>query len=140
MLELYRKQLDVSAGATIPSLAFSPTDNLLAWTDSEGNLSRWSKPIPPGFPSGSKPVASKSAAAEKVEGNKARFEELFGDIGEGDIDLGDADEIAAQLEDDEYGDDFVIDDIPRKSGTSHGASGSGLREMGAYLKDIAGHA
>lgn len=73
-----------------------------------------------------------------MESNNDGFDDLFGDLGNGDIDLDalDADTLAAQLADEEYGDDFVIDDVPKKSETYAGASRSGLREMGEHLGDM----
>ena len=50
-------------GATtefITQIAFSPTKNLLAWTDFAGSLYRWSEPVPSSSPS---PVASTSTSS-----------------------------------------------------------------------------
>src|SRR6266545_4363271 len=37
-------------GSIITRLQFSPRENLVAWTDSDGVLSRWMKPISDDFP------------------------------------------------------------------------------------------
>jgi chromosome transmission fidelity protein 4 len=44
----------------ITQIAFSPTKNLLAWTDFAGSLYRWSEPVPSSSPS---PVASTSTSS-----------------------------------------------------------------------------
>ncbi|KAF7971209.1 hypothetical protein HWV62_21604 [Athelia sp. TMB] len=51
-----------SSEATITKLSFSPTQNLLAWTDEEGVFSRWPSPVPSSF---ADPI-KKPTAADKL--------------------------------------------------------------------------
>ncbi|KAF8893373.1 hypothetical protein BD779DRAFT_1436150 [Infundibulicybe gibba] len=51
------------SGSTITHLAFSPRDNLVAWTDTNGVFSRWQNPIPDAFPSPIKVTTATSAPA-----------------------------------------------------------------------------
>ncbi|KAG6829482.1 hypothetical protein H0H92_004363 [Tricholoma furcatifolium] len=99
-------------GATISHLAFSPRENLIAWTDTEGGFSRWHKAIPETFPDPIKKSVSTTAAAPIIGQPKST---LFDDIAEAtrttaqddnDVDLdagfGDVD------------DDWIIDDLGGK--------------------------
>jgi chromosome transmission fidelity protein 4 len=112
------------------SIAFSPIHNMVAWSDKDGVLTRWTSPIPSNLPS---PITMEkikdkpktTAANDAITANKAKFAALFGEDVNG-ADGGDEDD------EDMYDDDWIIDDIgvgvkdkdekQRKSG--------GLREMG----------
>ncbi|KAG6861470.1 hypothetical protein C0995_016249 [Termitomyces sp. Mi166 len=98
-------------GATITHLAFSPKDNLLAWTDTEGGFSRWHKPISETYPDPVRRSIATAAAATVTARSKSN---LFDDIAEAassnprfqDDDNGDPEP--------EYGDvddDWLIDDL-----------------------------
>ncbi|KAG6918076.1 hypothetical protein DXG01_016735 [Tephrocybe rancida] len=99
-------------GATITHLAFSPKDNLLAWTDTEGGFSRWHKAIPDTFPDPVRRSIVTSAAATVTGKTKTT---LFDDIAE-------ATSAGAQLPEEDdvdldtgFGDididDWIIDDL-----------------------------
>ncbi|KAG5653429.1 hypothetical protein H0H81_000430 [Sphagnurus paluster] len=101
-----------SPSATITHLAFSPTENLIAWTDSQGTFSRWPKPISPNLPDPVKRSIATNAAATIPVRPKTN---LFDDIAEGAI-------VAAGVhaQDDDvdldagFGDldeDWIIDDL-----------------------------
>ncbi|KNZ76661.1 Minichromosome loss protein 1 [Termitomyces sp. J132] len=66
-------------GATITHLAFSPKDNLLAWTDTEGGFSRWHKPISETYPDPVRRSIATTAAATVTARPKSN---LFDDIAE----------------------------------------------------------
>jgi chromosome transmission fidelity protein 4 len=94
-----------SSTATITHLAFSPTQNLLAWTDNGGVLTRWPSPIPSTAPD---PVSTPSVFTTTIQGKRRTTLDLFGN-GEDpkrDEDITD--------ERDDFGmvdDDWIIDDI-----------------------------
>lgn len=50
-------------GSAITQLQFSPRDNLIAWTDTDGVFSRWFKPISDNFPDPVKISIGTSSAA-----------------------------------------------------------------------------
>ena len=96
----------------VSHLAFSPTQNLLAWTDVDGTLSRWPDPVPPTSPDPVKTTISSSSVGFPV---KKRTDPLSFD-GDGDGD--NIKKLAEGLEDatgdESYGmgdDDWMIDDI-----------------------------
>jgi len=62
--------------ATNTHLAFSPTQNLLAWTDNGGVLARWPSPIPPTAPD---PVKTPSVSTTTIQGKRRATPGLFGD-------------------------------------------------------------
>ncbi|KAL0956736.1 hypothetical protein HGRIS_002856 [Hohenbuehelia grisea] len=64
-------------GAVITQIAFSPTENLIAWTDSEGVFNRWMNAVPPHLPDPVKPsVATKAPTTVPVR--RAATPTLFG--------------------------------------------------------------
>ncbi|KAJ7497276.1 hypothetical protein FB451DRAFT_1018101 [Mycena latifolia] len=72
-------------GVVVTQLAFSPTENLLAWTATDGAFSRWPQPIPPGIlPDPVKPIpkVAGSAADPTTVKPSAIFDEddLEGDL------------------------------------------------------------
>ncbi|KAF8160621.1 hypothetical protein B0H34DRAFT_344214 [Crassisporium funariophilum] len=52
-----------NAGSTITQIAFSPRENLIIWTDTDGYFSRWQKPIGDELPDPVKPAISTNASA-----------------------------------------------------------------------------
>ncbi|KAG9316728.1 hypothetical protein JVU11DRAFT_2788 [Chiua virens] len=92
-----------SPDALITQIAFSPSQNLLAWADTGGILTWWRDPIPAGSPD---PV--KSTAAGGMQGVSVKRKStptLWGD----DPVKADGDDILETAGD--YGDDWIIDDI-----------------------------
>lgn len=103
-----------TAGSAITQLAFSPTENLIAWTDTDGVLTRWLHPIPDEYPD---PIKSSiaSAGSATVPVKRKSSPGLFGndpfnvgvgvgsrdDVGDMDLDIGMGD----------IDDDWIIDDI-----------------------------
>lgn len=85
--------------AFIIQIAFSPTENLLAWTDTEGVLSRWRDPIPTSSPD---PV--RQTAAGNTHGTTAKRKSTPPIWGE---------EVNVDAEEDGLygGDDWIIDDL-----------------------------
>lgn len=80
----------------VSGLAFSPSRNLLAFTDLEGSFHRWADPIPSDLPS---PITSEAVQARRIE---KLLDDEFGDeedMEEKGEDLGDNGE-----------DDWIVDD------------------------------
>ncbi|CAA7260577.1 unnamed protein product [Cyclocybe aegerita] len=66
-------------GSTITQIAFSPRENLLAWTDTDGVFTRWPKPVADNFPDPVKPaLATNGPATIPVKAPRAALD-LFGD-------------------------------------------------------------
>lgn len=111
---------------TITHIAFSPTDNLLAWTDIEGTLTRWPNPIPSSHPHPSKqPSSLTSTKAAQANLAKKDLDRMFAEA-DGDVDLGqdDQDALDKMAVDDEdgdiYNDGWVIDDDDEPGGELFG--------------------
>ena len=119
---LFHRQ-DLPQGTTVYQLVFSSSLNLLAWTDSKGNLNRWPEAVPATLPSPTKAFAVSLAAPARQNAGKSLFDHENGDIGDaavggdGDIDL------------DEPDDDWIIDDIGDGMKDKNEKE-FGLREMG----------
>ncbi|GLB45067.1 putative minichromosome loss protein, Mcl1, middle region [Lyophyllum shimeji] len=98
-------------GAIITHLAFSPSENLLAWTDSEGGFNRWPKAVPDHFPDPVKRSIATTAPATIPARPKTT---LFDDIAEATSTTG-----RETLDDDvdldagfgDVDDDWIIDDL-----------------------------
>ncbi|KAM6502156.1 hypothetical protein JOM56_002133 [Amanita muscaria] len=93
-------------GAQVTQIAFSPKDNLLAWTDDQGGFNRWPAPIPNDLPS-----PTKSPNSSGVSSNGP---ELFSDTMNINGGLADEDDLDTNMDDLDDGLDdpnFVIDDL-----------------------------
>lgn len=126
---------ELPQNAIIHSLAFSAAHNLLAWTDSNGNLTRWPGAVPPSLPSPTKVANIAGISSSK----RVDALTLFDDTAEaaGGDEGGDADvDLAAVL--DENDDDWIIDDVGdgMKDTVDKDFGKSGLREMGNALQFI----
>ena len=127
--------------AALPSpvlqLAFSPSQNLLAWTDLEGTFTRWPDPIPASAPDPVKPSAAASVAG--VQKKRGKTPTLFDEdadrevanAGE-DVDVDVDAELAAALDDDNWiMDDLGVgmdDDAEEKRWSAK----DGVKEMGEF--------
>ncbi|CCM06867.1 uncharacterized protein FIBRA_09175 [Fibroporia radiculosa] len=102
---LFRFQGDLTA--TITQMAFSPSQNLLAWTDVEGVLTRWPGAIPASAPDPVK--ASIGSGTATVPVKRKATSSLFDDdvdAAKGDgVDLDDG--MAAEFDND----DWILDDL-----------------------------
>ncbi|KAL4254294.1 hypothetical protein ABKN59_002914 [Abortiporus biennis] len=119
---LFQYQSAIKSPITV--LSFSPTQNLLAWVDTDGDFTRWLEPIPQGSPD---PVKSSGGtSATMVQKKRSKTPDLFGDIGKvNDDDKGEstskgADDTENDLDMDEgVGgdndidglDDWILDDL-----------------------------
>ncbi|WVQ83266.1 hypothetical protein IAT38_005405 [Cryptococcus sp. DSM 104549] len=90
-------------GGGITGLAFSPTANLLAYTDLSGAFHRWAAPIPVELPD---PYSTEADKAKKLD---RLLDDEFGDDGD---DADDIEEKGEDLGDDDlFGDDgWIVDD------------------------------
>lgn len=87
-----------SSEASVTGLAWSPSTNMLVFTDLDGKFHRWEEPVPADLPS---PVLSEEALAKKVD--QILDDGLFGDEDD------DMEEKGDELDD--FGnDDWIIDD------------------------------
>ncbi|KAH9045120.1 hypothetical protein EDB84DRAFT_1469307 [Lactarius hengduanensis] len=88
----------------VTQIAFSPTRNLLAWTDFAGSLYRWSDPIPSTSPS---PVASAPTSALTRPVRRGPTPTLFDD----DPKSHQKDDVAVGGVDDFENEDWILDDV-----------------------------
>lgn len=123
----------------ITQIDFSPTKNLLAWTDFAGSLYRWSDPIPSSSPS---PVASTSTSALTRPVRRGPTPTLFDDEADGhaskqqvneDTGLGGADDFENE--------DWILDDVGDGREDDVGVQGDNdhefVKEMGMEYFRIA---
>lgn len=90
-------------GTTITQLAFSPRENLIAWTDADGAFTRWPKPISDNFPDPVK-VSIATNSATTIPAKPRTGLDLFGDL-----DDGPAPDAGGQHDDDIDLDDDMVD-------------------------------
>lgn len=112
--------------AIITQLAFSPSQNLLAWTDNEGILTWWREPVPAGSPD---PIKQSGAANPQGGSTKHKVPATsWGTDDDVNISSVDSKGIAAGENGDgnEYGDDWIIDDLG--DGMEDEAEGNGKTE------------
>lgn len=89
-----------STNGDISGLEFSPRDNLIAATTTEGHYVKWAGPIPSSLPD---PVITEAAHAKKLD------KLLDDDFGDGDEDMEDRGDDLDDLHD-MGGDDWIVDD------------------------------
>ncbi|KAF9010688.1 hypothetical protein BDQ17DRAFT_1234391 [Cyathus striatus] len=97
-----------SPGSTVTQLAFSPRENLLAWTDTEGAFTRWMKPVPSDSPDPAKPFTAINGALSKQKVGL----DLFNDGEDATKSKDPTDEFDdIHLDDEAIFDDFIEDDL-----------------------------
>ncbi|KAI0695530.1 WD40-repeat-containing domain protein, partial [Cytidiella melzeri] len=139
---IYRRFQD-SLTAPITQMAWSPSQNLLAWTDNEGVLTRWQECIPP---DGIDPVRPSAAASRVLTTAKKRVDAsgLFDFVtedakelaGDPDADMADVTEGAMV----DLDDDWILDDLgggmndDDEKEKDRKFDGAGFREMVSVTK------
>jgi hypothetical protein len=116
----------------ITQLSFSPTKNILAWTDFAGSLYRWSEPIPSSSPS---PVASTSSSALTRPVRRGPTPTLFDDEAVGHASKQQAnDDVGLVGADDFENENWILDDVGDGMEDDVGAQGDDghefVKEMG----------
>ncbi|KAH7888857.1 hypothetical protein F5I97DRAFT_758195 [Phlebopus sp. FC_14] len=116
-----------SPNILITQIAFSPSQNLLAWTDTEGVLTWWREPIPASSPD---PVKQSAAAsAQGVPIKRKATPTLWGD--DVDVERG-----AAGVDRTDYGDDWVIDDLGDGMGDEQEDTRLSRRAGDGFVKEM----
>jgi hypothetical protein len=92
----------------ITHISFSPTKNILAWTDFAGSLYRWSDPIPSSSPS---PVASTSTSAVTRPVRRGPTPTLFDDEAVGTSKQQANEDVGVGGADDFENEDWILDDV-----------------------------
>lgn len=115
----------------ITRLQFSPRENLIAWTDSDGALSRWLKPISDNFPDPVK-VSSvvNNAATVPIKRNDV---DLFADDTTGAIsEKNDIEDLHFDEDLVDVDDGWIVDDMDgvHKAEVSEGKRDPFVKEMG----------
>ncbi|KZT00847.1 WD40 repeat-like protein [Laetiporus sulphureus 93-53] len=104
---LYR--YDGKQTAIITQMAFSPSQNLLAWTDMDGVLTRWAEPIPATAPD---PVKlAPGTASMTVPIKRKAIPMLFDDEADAEKAKDDELDVNETVEVDYENDDWILDDL-----------------------------
>ena len=120
-------------GSTITNVAFSPLENLIAWTDTDGVFTRWPKPISDSFPDPVRKAISTNGSATiptKLSTGLDLFGEDATDSGKtGNDDTADIDDML------DVDDGWIIDDM---DGELHAEPKVGrhdgfVKEMGEFV-------
>jgi hypothetical protein len=96
----------------VTQLAWSPTQNLLAWTDHSGTLTRWARPAP------ADPIQ------QQIPAKRAKSPSLFSK--QGDIDLA----LGGDLDVGEDTEDWIIDDLGIMGEDDGAGKNAPVKEMG----------
>ncbi|PPQ99766.1 hypothetical protein CVT24_009669 [Panaeolus cyanescens] len=106
------RQLVVSQSSTpgipIVRLAFSPRENLIAWTDTSGTFTRWPKPIPSDMPDPVKAQSTNNGASLSLE-TQAGLDLFEDDL----LEKADLNDVVLDGDDDmaDMNDDWIVDDM-----------------------------
>jgi chromosome transmission fidelity protein 4 len=89
----------------VTQMFFSPTQNLIAWMDDKGTLTRWPSPIPASSAHPVKPANNSATTQVKRKLSPNLFDNLDADNGLGD-------NVDADIDMDEMGnEDWILDDL-----------------------------
>lgn len=99
-------------GSTITNVAFSPRENLIAWTDTDGVFTRWPKAISDTFPDPVKHTISTKGPAT-IPTKLSTGLDLFGEDAQGSVKDGNDDAADVDLDDDmlDVDDGWIVDDM-----------------------------
>ncbi|KAF9237545.1 hypothetical protein BU15DRAFT_75916 [Melanogaster broomeanus] len=117
-----------SPNALTTQISFSPSQNLLAWADTEGILTWWRDPIPAGSPDPLKQSAAGSVQGVPVK--RKSSPNLWGEDPAG------ADRGAGAEGGSDYGDDWIIDDIGAGMEDAQEDGPRGKRSGDGFVKEM----
>ncbi|TBU37864.1 hypothetical protein BD309DRAFT_973062 [Dichomitus squalens] len=127
--------------APITQMAFSPVKNLLAWTDSAGDLTRWRDPIPSSSPDPVKLSVGTTAVGVPVKrkSTPTLFDDDNVNVARGEKSKPRDDNVDDDLGIDLDNDDWILDDLGGGLNDDDGearriATESGIREMVSVTK------
>jgi len=122
-------------GSTITRLQFSPRDNLVAWTDSDGVFSQWMKPISDDFPDPVKVSGATTSAATIPVQHKPGLE-LFAEDTSAEAGKGAEDDI--DLDDVILEDGWIVDDMDgaHKAEVPESKRDPFVKEMGKVVSSL----
>ncbi|KAF5348673.1 hypothetical protein D9758_006821 [Tetrapyrgos nigripes] len=132
-------ECEASSPETITQLAFSPRQNLLAWTDLGGVLTRWIDPVPSQMPDPVKSTTTSSSSEKRRADPLDIFAEDFAaeDGKEGALDEVDGGDVAGlkDMDLDNY-DDWAIDDEDGRPNKAYGTSYEPSKKVDGYVKEM----
>ena len=127
-------------GSTITNAAFSPRENLIAWTDTDGVFTRWPKPISDTFPDPVRKAISTNGSAT-IPTKLSTGLDLFGEDATDFGKSGNDDTANVDLDDDmlDVDDGWIVDDL---DGALHAEPKVGrhdgfVKEMGEFCCSLA---
>ncbi|KAF8813968.1 hypothetical protein BYT27DRAFT_7131270 [Phlegmacium glaucopus] len=119
-------------GSTITNVAFSPRENLIAWTDTDGVFTRWPKAISDTFPDPVKNSISTNGSAT-IPTKLSTGLDLFGDDSQDSVKGANDDAADVDLNDDmlDVDDGWIVDDM---DGALHAEPNVGQRD--GFVKEM----
>lgn len=97
-------------GSTITHVAFSPRENLVAWTDTDGVFTRWPKAVSENYPDPVKVTGATSGPAT-IPVKPSRGLDLFLDEPRENLDGVFGDDVGDDSDADMPPDDWIVDDM-----------------------------